>query len=125
VAKLVVRAGRSAGAEHLIPPEKARVVLGRSFDSDIQVLDTQASRTHAEITGERGRFTLRDLKSSNGTRLNGRLVEDEAALKFGDKIGIGGTIYQFVPEADEMTGEGLGEETAPAAPSAFRRPSPR
>ena len=115
MAKLVVRKGRNAGAEHPIPPEKTRVVIGRSDKSDIQVLDAQASRKHAEIAHESGRFTLRDLKSGNGTRLNGRLVEREARLKFGDKILIGETVYQFVPEPEEVAAEDFEKEAEAAS----------
>ncbi len=122
MAKLVVRQGRNIDAEHPIPSDGTRTVLGRANESDIQVLDTQASREHAEIVREGGRFRLSDLGSANGTRLNGRPVRGETELRFGDKIQIGETVLQFVPEArEEADGDFESMQTSgdlPAVPPA-------
>ncbi len=49
--------------------------IGRETSSDVQLFDSEASRTHAEIRVEtEGGCELLDLGSSNGTRINGQRV---------------------------------------------------
>jgi ABC-type multidrug transport system ATPase subunit len=65
-----------------------RMTLGRDAGNDV-VLDAPAvSRFHAEIVTGSGHVELRDLGSTNGTRVNGELVST-AALELGSEIGIG------------------------------------
>lgn len=48
----------------------ATYTIGRSDENDIVLSDTTVSRQHAELeTGKRGRYTLRDLDSTYGTRI--------------------------------------------------------
>jgi serine phosphatase RsbU (regulator of sigma subunit)/pSer/pThr/pTyr-binding forkhead associated (FHA) protein len=65
-----------------------RVVLGRSHDCDLILPDVLLSRRHAEILRSAGGWSLRDLGSLNGTRLNGVLVEGEQPLRDGDRISV-------------------------------------
>jgi len=75
-------------------PREARVRLtgptsiGRAPSSTIKIDDPQASRDHAVIEFSAGQWTLRDLGSANGTRLNGVPVRSQA-LKDADVIQIG------------------------------------
>ena len=48
-----------------------KVVFGRA-DADVLLDDKQCSRNHFEITNLDGKCVLKDLNSSNGTRVNGR-----------------------------------------------------
>jgi len=78
--------------------EKPRVVLGRG-KCDVKVNDPEVSREHCAIETHEGVVMLRDLKSSNGTVLNGHLV-NEHALKNGDQVTIGTTVVKiFLPKA--------------------------
>ncbi len=61
------------GRTHAV--EGAKVVLGRSKDSDVQVEDANVSRRHAELRREGGSWWLVDLGSTNGTELNGKRVQ--------------------------------------------------
>ena len=63
-----------------------RVVLGRAHDCDLILPDVLLSRRHAEIVRSAGGWSVRDLGSLNGTRLNGVLVEGEQALRDRDRI---------------------------------------
>ena len=83
-----------------IPLERATVDIGRALEADVRVNDAKISRLHARIetvenaeTNEREYF-LDDLKSRNGTFLNGERVGREK-LQHGDKIGIGTHILRF------------------------------
>lgn len=75
------------------------LVLGRSEDVSMPLLDSRTSRRHAEIApvpGPKGTaFVIRDLGSRNGTRLNGQRVVGERVLQDGDKISVGNTVLRF------------------------------
>ncbi len=65
------------------------VVLGRDPPDDgIALEDDSVSRLHAELDLRPEGVRIRDLKSKNGTRVNGRSV-DEAALVAGDRLELG------------------------------------
>ncbi|WP_347346611.1 DUF3662 and FHA domain-containing protein [Microbacterium sp.] len=76
------------------PLVKSRTVIGRGSDADITIPDAGTSRRHVEILWDGERAMVRDLKSTNGTQLNGRKVS-EAALEPGAVITIGQTRITF------------------------------
>jgi len=85
------------------------VTVGRGADSTVHITDEAASRDQCRLQAQPdGAWTLIDLASRNGTRLNGQLI-DEHPLKPGDTILIGKTA---------ITVETLAAEPAPAAPDA-------
>ncbi|MGI4994197.1 FHA domain-containing protein [Halobacteriovorax sp. GFR7] len=71
-----------------------RIVLGRLSSNDIQILDTQASREHIELTRVNNEYTLTDLKSQNGVMVNDLKVTQHK-LKSGDKIIVGSTVFKY------------------------------
>jgi pSer/pThr/pTyr-binding forkhead associated (FHA) protein len=73
---------------------KEVVALGRLSECDIVISDPGASRRHAEIRRENGRFVLTDLGSTNGTQVNESTVS-ERDLEEGDRITIGHTVLEF------------------------------
>src|SRR5258706_2954641 len=70
------------------------VVIGRSPDCQIVLKDFGISRTHARITVDDDGIRIADLKSKNGTQVNGVPVV-EAPLKDGDKILLGKFLLVF------------------------------
>src|SRR3954463_2618851 len=72
----------------------SRVLLGRSRECDIMVNDPNVSRRHAELRFEGGRWTVVDLGSTNGIKVNGRGVA-QRALSEGDKVTLGVTALPF------------------------------
>jgi two-component system cell cycle response regulator len=100
---LVVLLGSDAGLR--IPLSKPEVTLGRTTEADFLLHDAEISRRHALIRcdPERRTYTLVDLKSTNGTRVNLEQVT-EAALKEGDKIFLGSTVLKFMLQ-DELESE--------------------
>jgi hypothetical protein len=72
---------------------EGETTIGRGKENVIQVLDPKASRAHAVIRFQFGRYTLEDLGSSGGTRINGELVTT-AELQNGDIITIGETTFR-------------------------------
>jgi pSer/pThr/pTyr-binding forkhead associated (FHA) protein len=68
--------------------EYERLKIGRSEDCEITIDNLGVSRYHAEIVFKDGFHILRDLRSNNGTFVNGRRI-DSHNLNEGDEISIG------------------------------------
>jgi len=80
---------------HLLPLTSARLIIGRDSSSDIQLSDSNISRSHAELFfNSDGRWFIRDLGSTNGTKINGRRIT-ESPLSHGDIITVGVTRLEF------------------------------
>jgi hypothetical protein len=71
-----------------------RVLIGRSRECDVVLSDPNTSRRHAEVRRDGGGWTVVDLGSTNGIKVNGRRV-DQAALEPGDRITLGLTELTF------------------------------
>jgi hypothetical protein len=71
-----------------------RVVVGRSREADVVLADPNISRRHAELRRDEGGWQIVDLGSTNGIKVNGRRV-DQQALRPGDQITIGVTDLTF------------------------------
>jgi hypothetical protein len=67
---------------------RQKTVIGKSADADIQLNDQFASKLHAVIHFEKGKFFISDLGSSNHTWLNEKKIMNEE-LNDGDKIRVG------------------------------------
>ncbi len=81
--------------------EKTVMQIGRDKSNDI-ILDTpQVSRYHAQIERVGKRYRIRDLRSTNGTFVNGELVEGDAWLQPDDSVRIGA--YTFILGDDELS----------------------
>ncbi len=71
-------------------------ILGRDPNCNIPLHDFGVSRQHAVIEPQaNGEFVLRDLKSTNGTRVNGAEISESRILKNGEKIFVGDTVLRF------------------------------
>ncbi len=64
------------------------IVMGRSSACDLVLVDSGVSREHARIDIDGNGVTIHDLKSRNGTWVNGEQTSG-ARLEAGDEIGIG------------------------------------
>jgi len=64
-------------------------VLGRSREADVQVDDPNVSRKHAEVRPSGASWTVRDLGSTNGVKVNGRRISGAQSLRDGDRITLG------------------------------------
>src|SRR5204862_4338497 len=84
---------------------RPRTIIGRAEDCDIYFPDHLLSRHHAEIELRPDGCYLVDLDSTNGTFLNGRLVESEQRLTGGDVITAGEATLVF-HEVEAPAGEG-------------------
>jgi pSer/pThr/pTyr-binding forkhead associated (FHA) protein len=91
---LVVQTGDFQGSEH--PLAKDETIIGRNPTTDITLLDEGISREHALILRDEATcsFTIEDLQSTNGTKVNGKRVRS-AVLANGDAIEVGHTRFRF------------------------------
>jgi pSer/pThr/pTyr-binding forkhead associated (FHA) protein len=71
------------------------VTLGRSRDCDYVLAEPSVSRRHAELRRDGGRWLLRDLRSRNGTRVNGVRLLDEAEVGPGDRVSFGDARFRL------------------------------
>jgi len=76
--------------------EGALVRIGRAPDNHIVMLDPKVSRHHGELRVRRGTLVYRDLRSTNGSHVNGSKV-GEIAVGLGDRIEIGDTTIVVEP----------------------------
>ena len=63
--------------------------LGREQGNDICLQDEQISRCHAVVERVETGFQIADLKSSNGTFVNGKRIQEPVMLRPGDTIQLG------------------------------------
>ncbi|WP_182867087.1 ATP-binding protein [Rhodopirellula sp. JC639] len=93
MASLYVVRGRDQGKHFVLDGDVVRI--GRDTQNDVQLLDSEASRNHAEIRIDASSDChLVDLNSSNGTQINGKRISHQKLLS-GDRIEIGGTLLIF------------------------------
>lgn len=88
--------GKYEGGEFPLENDKD-IVVGRSSELDMVLVEEMVSRRHAKITVHAGKITIEDLGSTNGTFVNGERIQN-AELHEGDRILIGTSILKVVPE---------------------------
>ena len=70
----------------------AGTTLGRD-DCDVVLSDPEVSRRHAFVGESADGFTIEDLGSTNGTFVNGERIDGARALRSGDEIRFGNTVW--------------------------------
>jgi pSer/pThr/pTyr-binding forkhead associated (FHA) protein len=92
--------GKYQGGEFPLE-EKREIIVGRSSDLDMVLVEEMVSRRHARIQLVDGSVNIDDLGSTNGTFVNGERVT-HAELQEGDRVLIGSNILKVV--ATDSTG---------------------
>jgi len=92
---LVIRNGGFEGMKYEL--DVSETIIGRNPTTDITLLDEGISREHAILLydEELQAFTIEDLQSTNGTKVNGKRVRG-ATLSHGDRIEIGHTQFELL-----------------------------
>jgi len=86
---------RIADGESAQYPIKKPLAIGRSRYNDIVVEDPKISRRHAEVVISESDVLIRDLNSTNGTRVNGEQILRDRPLREGDVITIGDASFIY------------------------------
>ena len=94
-----VRTGSGSTDDRTLPDSNTaeETLIGRNPTTDVTLLDENISREHALILfdADADAYTIEDLQSTNGTKVNGKGVRSHA-LQPGDEIQVGHTRFQFV-----------------------------
>jgi hypothetical protein len=108
--------GERAG--ETIPIQGQGFTVGRRPGHSLQILDNSVSGRHAEILVDGAGALLRDLGSTNGTRVGGERVI-ETRLSHGDRVLFGNVQLVFIDaSAGEVPAAAAAPAGAPAAPTA-------
>ncbi|MEO0445167.1 MAG: FHA domain-containing protein, partial [Verrucomicrobiota bacterium] len=101
--------------------DKDAMKLGRHADiNEIHVPVGPISSNHCEFIRQGETYALRDLDSTNGTRINGERITEPVALKDGDVILLGETITaKFLAKEEAKL-----YETPSVVAAAPRQPAP-
>jgi hypothetical protein len=79
------------------PSSVTHLNVGRAVENDIRIVDFAISRFHARITISLGACAIADLKSRNGTRINGEALSTlPRELQDGDTIAFGRYTFTFM-----------------------------
>lgn len=95
MASLIISSGEKSG--EYFPLGQRTTVIGRDEGVPLQILDERVSRKHAQIRFDEkaAAYILMDMKSVNGTFVNGRRMSTELVLADGDEIQLGDTKLMF------------------------------
>jgi pSer/pThr/pTyr-binding forkhead associated (FHA) protein len=70
------------------------VTIGREEGNVLRLNDERVSRFHAKVQHDNGEIILTDLESTNGTRVNGNVIQIRR-LRPGDRVGLGRSVLLF------------------------------
>lgn len=94
----------SEAAQHverdIVFGEKTLIQIGRDPGNDVVIPSPNVSRFHTQIEKVGQRYRVEDLRSSNGTYVNGERIEGSVWLKPNDSIRVGQ--YRFVMGKDQL-----------------------
>lgn len=91
--RLVITGGSLSGTS--LPLGSAPIVIGRSPACTIVLDDSYASSQHARIYQSDGTWWIEDLRSTNGTFVNGERVVSPRPLGLGIQVRIGETVLEL------------------------------
>jgi len=100
MAKIIVNPSGANPQTHHVG--KRTVLIGRAVHSEIQIDDPSVSGAHAQLVYCAGIYTLTDLKSTNGTKVNGQFIKthllcNSDRIRFGQVTCIFELPREFVP----------------------------
>src|SRR5580692_4572035 len=83
------------GAERRETFESNEINVGRVQGNDLMLPKGNVSKHHARLLFRDARFIVTDLKSTNGTYVNGRKISQATIVREGDKIYIGDFVLRL------------------------------
>src|SRR3984957_10087698 len=101
------------GAERREAFDKNEINVGRVQGNDLMLPKGNVSKHHARLLYRDGRFIVTDLKSTNGTYVNGRKSSQATIVRGGDKIYIGDFVLRLETGQAVSAVDGAADEAAP------------
>ncbi len=103
----VLRSVQGLNPGQVFPVEGELITLGRHPDCDIMLESGAVSRQHARIVRVAGNYYVEDLRSRNGTFVNGSAVTDRQMLSDNDELAICDLsfVFQLTPPALDRPSE--------------------
>ncbi|MGD0673821.1 MAG: ATPase, T2SS/T4P/T4SS family [Polyangiaceae bacterium] len=83
------------GAERREAFDKNEISVGRVQGNDLMLPKGNVSKHHARLLSRDGRFIVTDLRSTNGTYVNGRKISQATMVREGDKIYVGDFVLRL------------------------------
>jgi pilus assembly protein CpaF len=102
---LIALAEKGGGSKRL-SLDQEEVTVGRLDENDIVLNKGNVSKYHARFVFKGGKYIVVDLKSTNGTFINGKKIDAPKVVKPADKIYIGDYIINLLDAENEEAGEG-------------------
>src|SRR5512136_3017483 len=95
MAKIQVLEGPMSGAQFDL--DKEVIFVGRSTGNDVRIRDEAVSRRHLKIFSVESCYFIEDLKTKNGTRINGEAMDAGFArfITENDRIQLGSTVIRL------------------------------
>lgn len=112
-AELKILGGKHQGKS--IPLSTKKFLVGREQDCHLRPNSDMVSRHHCVFSIDDYAVRLRDLGSTNGTRVNGEALRGEVMLKSGDQIGIGKLELELVVRQAVAVAKSSGEMSGSSA----------
>ncbi|HET6982300.1 MAG TPA: FHA domain-containing protein [Myxococcaceae bacterium] len=107
------------GSRREVALDRDEITIGRREDNVVHLPDRNVSRRHARLLRKEGSVLLEDLRSANGTLVNGVRITEPVSLGNGDLVRIGD--YGVAVRPDEVPLEiPLPRTTPPEPPAALR-----
>ena len=72
--------------QHVIPLDIDCFVIGRESDCHLAIPSPGVSKRHAELRLQDGQWSIEDLRSRNGTWVNGQRIHSRTPLSHNDEI---------------------------------------
>src|SRR6516164_7331701 len=86
--------------------DKDEISIGRVSGNDIVLPKGNVSKRHTKLTLRNGQIEINDLKSTNGTYVNGRKIAEAVALSSTDRVFVGDFLIIIEPPAAAEGGSG-------------------
>ncbi|HTU18570.1 MAG TPA: sigma 54-interacting transcriptional regulator [Gemmataceae bacterium] len=112
-ARLIVETGAASPQLSDLSP-KDTIRLGRNSKNELVLDDPHASRFHAEVYCDGQKWYVRDLDTTNGTKVNGIKINEPTLLESNHVIGIGDTRFRFTLDS---SAQGTAELPVVAGPA--------